>query len=338
MSLFASSSSSSAAASEAANSQVKGFEKVLALRITLQKALDVGNKFPVRENNEDKAEAGSKKRKGVWGDVNGSEDFQECQSNCNKALASLSSLLQKERDQEIGNDSSDVVASANPDWEELYSMQQELRPNWEKVVNKLHARLNFGSDTAQSKMRVFNQKIWDQVASITNDETRMIEKSRIPRHDSQRIDKGTDDAVPTDQRPQESDDDDSDDSDSDGSDNSGDNSGRKRANSKAEVAKKLAAEYDCEVYDDRPFYSMLLKTFITSASSSSADGVANIRASDLSALKKYKRSKAVVDRRASKGRKIRYVSHKKLENFMFPQHVTESSISSDRLFKSLFQD
>ena len=336
MSLFASSSSSSAAASEAANSQVKGFEKVLALRITLQKALDVGNKFPVRENNEDKAEAGSKKRKGVWGDVNGSEDFQECQSNCNKALASLSSLLQKERDQEIGNDTSDVVATANPSWEELYSMQQELRPNWEKVVNKLHARLNFGSDTAQSKMRVFNQKIWDQVTSITNDETRMIEKSRIPRHDSQRIDKGTDDAVPTDQRPQESDDDNS---DGDGSsDDDSDNSGRKRAKGKAAVAKKLAAEYDCEVYDDRPFYSMLLKTFITSASSSGSDSVVNIRASDLSALKKYKRSKAVVDRRASKGRKIRYVSHKKLENFMFPQHVTESSISSDRLFKSLFQD
>lgn len=49
-----------------------------------------------------------------------------------------------------------------------------------------------------------------------------------------------------------------------------------------------------------------------------------------------------MDRKASKGRKIRYVVHSKLENFMFPNAVayaseTGGSFDADRLFRSLFQ-
>ena len=59
------------------------------------------------------------------------------------------------------------------------------------------------------------------------------------------------------------------------------------------------------------------------------------------ALKKYdnKRKKGSnnVDRRASKGRKIRYVAHKKLENFMFPIPKNFDIENSQRLFSSLFQ-
>jgi hypothetical protein len=57
-----------------------------------------------------------------------------------------------------------------------------------------------------------------------------------------------------------------------------------------------------------------------------------------------------VDRKASKGRKVRYNVHDKLQNFMFPQQRYVSSsgsrgggdsqlstIDADRLFQSLFQ-
>jgi len=43
-----------------------------------------------------------------------------------------------------------------------------------------------------------------------------------------------------------------------------------------------------------------------------------------------------VDRRASKGRKIRYTVHPKLVNFMFPVSRPEPMISDDTWFKSLF--
>jgi hypothetical protein len=48
-----------------------------------------------------------------------------------------------------------------------------------------------------------------------------------------------------------------------------------------------------------------------------------------------------VDRKASKGRKIRYIVHKKLEQFMYPSPTTvvgnNASFDPDRLFQSLFQ-
>lgn len=62
-----------------------------------------------------------------------------------------------------------------------------------------------------------------------------------------------------------------------------------------------------------------------------------MRAEDLAALRKYRRSKVEVDRRASKGRKLRFVSHAKLQNFMFPVQQPEAPMDADRLFKSLFQ-
>ena len=47
-----------------------------------------------------------------------------------------------------------------------------------------------------------------------------------------------------------------------------------------------------------------------------------------------------VERKASKGRKVRYNVHDKLQNFMFPVGVSAAEvggIDADRLFQSLFQ-
>jgi protein AATF/BFR2 len=65
-----------------------------------------------------------------------------------------------------------------------------------------------------------------------------------------------------------------------------------------------------------------------------------MRADDLEALRKYRRKKINVDRKASKGRKIRYTVHEKLQNFTFPVptiSTTAIPIDSTRLFASLFQ-
>jgi protein AATF/BFR2 len=67
-----------------------------------------------------------------------------------------------------------------------------------------------------------------------------------------------------------------------------------------------------------------------------------MRTNDLAALKKYKIKKQNVDRKASKGRRIRYTVHSKLQNFMFPvPYATHNevgfSMDSEGLFTSLFQ-
>mmetsp|Transcript_9507 Transcript_9507/g.5641 ORF Transcript_9507/g.5641 Transcript_9507/m.5641 type:complete len:90 (-) Transcript_9507:40-309(-) len=53
-------------------------------------------------------------------------------------------------------------------------------------------------------------------------------------------------------------------------------------------------------------------------------------------LKKKSTKKNDVDRKASKGRKIRYVVHEKLTNFTFPmQRVGVAVMEEDVLFKSM---
>lgn len=93
---------------------------------------------------------------------------------------------------------------------------------------------------------------------------------------------------------------------------------------------------DGEVFEDSTFYSLLLKSFLQSASANSQLG-----GEDLATLRQLKRRKNSVDRKASKGRKIRYVVHSKLENFMFPtplgNETASLSFDSERLFRSLFQ-
>ena len=84
-------------------------------------------------------------------------------------------------------------------------------------------------------------------------------------------------------------------------------------------------EYDCETYDDGEFYSQVLKEFLDSQS---------LSAGQIAKAKGAKRRK-VVDRKASKGRKIRYHVHEKLVNFMVPAEFDRPEFA-EKLFGSLF--
>lgn len=125
-----------------------------------------------------------------------------------------------------------------------------------------------------------------------------------------------------------------------------------------------ASSEDALAFDDSKLYQQMLKDFI-----SSGGGAADIKkgigvdpAQDAAErLKRAMRKKSggdvdlnvlldpgtdgkiassakknTVDRKASKGRKIRYVVHPKMVNFMFPVARKEPMISDDVWFKSLF--
>jgi len=95
-------------------------------------------------------------------------------------------------------------------------------------------------------------------------------------------------------------------------------------------------EYDESIFDDTDFYQQLLRELIE-------NGLASIDPADNLALSKhYLATKKLrikmhknVDRRSSKGRKIKYEVQQKLVNFMVPLPVTTSNISEE-LFANLF--
>jgi protein AATF/BFR2 len=85
---------------------------------------------------------------------------------------------------------------------------------------------------------------------------------------------------------------------------------------------------DTEVLDDRELYQHLLKEFVEAGAAGSSSALASGR------LRQRKRRR--VDTRASKGRKLRYEPHPKLQNFTFPQEYGASPMDADELFASLF--
>jgi len=91
-----------------------------------------------------------------------------------------------------------------------------------------------------------------------------------------------------------------------------------------------------EIYDDRDFYAQLLREVLAGGSlGSNADSAAREVQADLG--KRSQNKRADVDRRASKGRKIRYVSIEKLQNFMAqrPRSV-DTEVSMDAMLAGLF--
>ncbi|KIY70780.1 TRAUB-domain-containing protein [Cylindrobasidium torrendii FP15055 ss-10] len=90
-------------------------------------------------------------------------------------------------------------------------------------------------------------------------------------------------------------------------------------------------EHDTHIFDDTDFYQQLLRDVIDSKSGSGGAG------EDWLLAQKQRKAKKKVDTKASKGRKIRYDVHEKLQNFMVPITIRgawpEQQI--DELFASL---
>ncbi|KAJ0403873.1 hypothetical protein P43SY_004846 [Pythium insidiosum] len=82
------------------------------------------------------------------------------------------------------------------------------------------------------------------------------------------------------------------------------------------------------MYDDSDFYQQLLKEFIESGAGGAAQ--------DALLRRTHRKKKKMVNRKASKGRVIRFTVHPKLENFMFPDPYPASGMDVEELFRSLF--
>ncbi|RMX67243.1 hypothetical protein DD238_001113 [Peronospora effusa] len=82
------------------------------------------------------------------------------------------------------------------------------------------------------------------------------------------------------------------------------------------------------MYDDSDFYQQLLKEFIESGGGGAGQ--------DSMVRRTHRKKKKVVNRKASKGRQLRYTVHPKLENFMFPEPYPKPEMDVTELFRSLF--
>ncbi|TQS39444.1 hypothetical protein Golomagni_00033 [Golovinomyces magnicellulatus] len=107
----------------------------------------------------------------------------------------------------------------------------------------------------------------------------------------------------------------------------------------APIQRDLKLVEDSSIYDDGNFYQMLLKEFIEQRKADSLNmpllGNKDSKTFQWNAMKEAKTRK-VVDTRASKGRKMRFTVHEKLQNFAAPEdRRLWESVAIDRLFGTL---
>ena len=112
----------------------------------------------------------------------------------------------------------------------------------------------------------------------------------------------------------------------------------------APLQSEAGREEDPAIYDDSDWYSLLLRDLVDSKMASSTNGAAAATyslngptAQSVSALRREnKQHRKGVDVKASKGRKMRYTVHEKLQNFMAPDdRGTWESRQSEELFAGL---
>ncbi|BFZ59640.1 rRNA-processing protein bfr2 [Saitoella coloradoensis] len=90
--------------------------------------------------------------------------------------------------------------------------------------------------------------------------------------------------------------------------------------------------FNAEIFDDTDFYQGMLKELIDRRMLDSGNGTGT----QWAAIKQPKQKKANVDTKASKGRKLRYHVHEKLQNFMAPIPTAQwHDEQVDELFASL---
>ncbi|OTB00912.1 hypothetical protein M426DRAFT_32172, partial [Hypoxylon sp. CI-4A] len=103
----------------------------------------------------------------------------------------------------------------------------------------------------------------------------------------------------------------------------------------AQVAKKV--NEDPAIYDDADFYQLLLKELVDQRTGDASGAPGGPAATVRFAAVKEAKAKRHVDTKASKGRKMRFNVHDKLQNFMAPEDRRSWEQSAiDRFFGTLF--
>ncbi|KAI4726274.1 TRAUB-domain-containing protein [Aureobasidium sp. EXF-10728] len=106
-----------------------------------------------------------------------------------------------------------------------------------------------------------------------------------------------------------------------------------------QLAAAATSDSTSSIYDDADFYGLLLQSLLEQRS---ADSIAASASSAISInsgfqMRREAKTKKNVDTKASKGRKMRYTVHEKLQNFMAPEdRGVWGERAADELFGSLF--
>ncbi|PRQ57314.1 putative apoptosis-antagonizing transcription factor, AATF leucine zipper-containing [Rosa chinensis] len=275
---------------QALKNQKAIWDKTLEFRFLLQKAFSSSNRLP--------QEPVRSLFCGSHEDVNAA--YSDLVTSSKKTLNSLlelqEALVEKSpsitQDATTGNSgrskhsepSKNIGVDGDEDWSRISNWLSRIATFRNKEIDKwqTRAQVNTGAASIKGRLQAFNQSISQQVAAYMRDPSRMVKQMQMRRSAVGvfgTVLKGED--TP------------------------------KGEESQSDAAEQ--ADGDPELLDDSEFYQQLLKEFFETIDPTSSE------TAFYSLKKMQSKKRKIVDRRASKSRKIRYNVHEKIVNFMAPE-------------------
>ncbi|XP_015889466.3 uncharacterized protein LOC107424237 isoform X1 [Ziziphus jujuba] len=290
---------------QAVKNQKALWDKTLEFRFLLQKPFSSSNRLPQEPVRSSFCES-DKDVSAAYSDlIISSKETLDSMLELQEALLEKNPSTLQTADEKLSKHSKssknvDVDGDGDEDWMRISQMHMRIAPFRNRSIDKWQRKtqVTTGAAAIKSKLQAFNQNVSEQVASYMRDPSRMIKQMQLRRSTV-----GVFGAV------------------SEGEDIP------KEENSQTDGS--TLADGDPELLDDSDFYQQLLKEFFEMVDPASSEAA-------FYALKKLQTKKRkIVDRRASKSRKIRYNVHEKIVNFMVPQPMDLPSMAP-KLFENLF--
>lgn len=193
-------------------------------------------------------------------------------------------------------------------YEKINEGQEVYMNTINNVIEKWGSKVLYVSNLNTSKFKSINQSIPKQVEDIMKDREKILKKTQLNRSQ----------VTPLTLK--------------------GESEENRIAAYEASERKPLDSNFNEEIFDDSDFFQQMLKEFLETGMSETNDSIEMTR--QFLALRALQsKVKKNVDRKASKGRKLRYAEHEKLVSFMAPMYRkykgTETFMAS-QLLKSIF--
>ncbi|KAI5058207.1 hypothetical protein GOP47_0026377 [Adiantum capillus-veneris] len=272
---------------QAVRTQKALWDKALGVRILLQKPFSNANRLPLGDVKMGMSQ--SREVEGAFAKLNATttKTLLSLHQTLKVLLNQVDSMSRVSDNNSASKDDEEltVLDDLNTIWEQMSASYTRFAPFRNNSVDRWQRKtqLSTGAAASKSKLRAFNQSISQQIEIHMRDFSRMLQRMRLRRSSVNVI--GTPAAQAED----------------DILNNNGDDF--------SEGTKDFSG--DPELIDDTEFYQELLREFLESSDPSSLGALYPVR-------NLRHKNRKVVDRRASKGRKIRYNVHEKIVNFMVP--------------------
>lgn len=290
---------------QAVKNQRALWDKTLEFRFLLQKAFSTSNRLPqepVRSSfcaDEEVSEAYSDLISASKKTLDSLLDLQEALLEKNPLIAQSTNGNPVQSSKKHSGDSKNADGEDDEEWLRISQLLKRVAPFRDQSIDKWQRKtqVTTGAAAIKSKLQAFNQNISVQVAAYMRDPSRMIKQMQQRRSTVGIFGSDVPAKVPE---------------------------GVDHAN-----VEEAQPDGDPELLDDSEFYQQLLKEFFETIDPTSSEAA-------FYALKRMQTKKRkIVDRRASKSRKIRFNVHEKIVNFMAPRPANLPPMAP-KLFENLF--